>query len=525
MATSTSSVSGLVSGLDTATIVSQLMQIEAQPQTDLKNQQAQVQSSVTALQSIQTKLTTLSTAAGKLQRATNWAAGVATSSDSTIATAAVSTGATNSQLSFTVDRLATTHGVATAQDVSATSTTIASTGSIVLTVGGTAHNLSVGGGSLNEVAAAVNSANLGVRASVVNTGSGYRLQLNATSSGAAAAFSVSGFDGTSGGSVVTTQGVDAQLTLGSGAGAYQVTSSSNTFSGIAPGVTVTALKKSDTAVQITTQSDPGGLADNVQALVDAANSVLGEITTDTAYDASTKTAGVLNGDYSMRRVSQSIINSITAGVNQSNLKSPALAGVSVDKNGQVTFDRTKFLAAYTADPKAVESLFTQHATTTGSVAFVYAGDGVKAGTYDVNVDAVGVTTIGTIGGATATGSSSSLAVVPTDPKLGGLTISFIGSATGTIGTISYEPGLAQRLVDALKTATDTQNGYVKADVDSRNSQVTRLQKTIDDYGVRLAQHEAALKAQYAALETALGTLKSQGDSLTSALASLTKTGG
>ena len=156
---------------------------------------------------------------------------------------------------------------------------------------------------------------------------------------------------------------------------------------------------------------------------------------------------------------------------------------------------------------------------------MYAGDGVKAGTYDVNVDAVGVTTIGTIGGATATGSSSSLAVVPTDPKLGGLTISFIGSATGTIGTISYEPGLAQRLVDALKTATDTQNGYVKADVDSRNSQVTRLQKTIDDYGVRLAQHEAALKAQYAALETALGTLKSQGDSLTSALASLTKTGG
>ena len=50
------SIGGLISGLDTATIISQLMQLEAQPQTRLKTKVTVEQSAVTALQALNTKL-------------------------------------------------------------------------------------------------------------------------------------------------------------------------------------------------------------------------------------------------------------------------------------------------------------------------------------------------------------------------------------------------------------------------------------------------------------------------------------
>ena len=42
-----------------------------------------------------------------------------------------------------------------------------------------------------------------------------------------------------------------------------------------------------------------------------------------------------------------------------NPQSPGLAGVSIDGTGKFTFDRTKFLAAFDADPQGVTKLFAQ----------------------------------------------------------------------------------------------------------------------------------------------------------------------
>ena len=72
-----------------------------------------------------------------------------------------------------------------------------------------------------------------------------------------------------------------------------------------------------------------------------------------------------------------------------NPPSPGLAGVSIDGTGAFTFDRTKFLAAFDADPQGVTKLFAQGGTAdNGGVQFVSAGDRAVAGTYDVNVTAV-----------------------------------------------------------------------------------------------------------------------------------------
>src|SRR4051794_788095 len=58
-----STVDGLVSGLSTSTIISQLMQIEAQPQAKLKSQVSAESSRISAFQAVNSKLTALQTAA------------------------------------------------------------------------------------------------------------------------------------------------------------------------------------------------------------------------------------------------------------------------------------------------------------------------------------------------------------------------------------------------------------------------------------------------------------------------------
>ena len=84
----TASVSGLVSGLDTASIISQLMQVEAQTQTRIKSRLSSEQSNVTMLQELNSLLAALVTSAGDLALATAWnPVRVTSSSDLVSATA------------------------------------------------------------------------------------------------------------------------------------------------------------------------------------------------------------------------------------------------------------------------------------------------------------------------------------------------------------------------------------------------------------------------------------------------------
>src|SRR2546423_9584488 len=70
---STQSVSGLASGIDTSTIIDQLMALERQPQTRLKTQVSISAARKTALSDVQTRLENLQLAAEDLKSVTLWA--------------------------------------------------------------------------------------------------------------------------------------------------------------------------------------------------------------------------------------------------------------------------------------------------------------------------------------------------------------------------------------------------------------------------------------------------------------------
>ena len=137
---------------------------------------------------------------------------------------------------------------------------------------------------------------------------------------------------------------------------------------------------------ITVSRDDAGIADKVQAAVDAANKVRDTVSQLTAYDPTSNTASPLTGDSNAARLMSALTNSFIGAVPGANPQSPGLAGVSIDRTGKFTFDRAKFLAAFNADPAGVSKLFAQGGSADdANVSFVSAGDRAIAGTYHVVV--------------------------------------------------------------------------------------------------------------------------------------------
>ncbi len=253
----------------------------------------------------------------------------------------------------------------------------------------TGNNVSTGDGSLATVVGNINAAGAGVTASAVQVGvNSFRLQLTANHAGALNGENIdsSAFNDNVGGFLELSTAKDAQVTVGSGPGSYTVTSDTNSVSGLLPGITVNLLQESTSAVTVTVGRDDASIADKVQALVDAANGVQTTVDGLTKYDPTSNSGSPLTGDATANQLMTALTNSVIGTVAGANPKSPGLAGVSIDKTGMFTFDRTKFLAAFAADPSGVTKLFAQGGSSdNNNVQFVSAGDRAVAGSYDVNV--------------------------------------------------------------------------------------------------------------------------------------------
>src|SRR6185503_3316930 len=104
------SVDGLVSGMDTTSIISQLMSTEAGPQNALKTKLGATQTTASAYRTVNTTFLAITAAADAALKPDLWATTKATSSVAS-AVASASSGALTGSLTFTVDRLASGHAV------------------------------------------------------------------------------------------------------------------------------------------------------------------------------------------------------------------------------------------------------------------------------------------------------------------------------------------------------------------------------------------------------------------------------
>jgi flagellar hook-associated protein 2 len=364
--TTTTTVDGLVSGLDTTSIINQLISLQAAPQNQLKSTLSSTQAEVNGLQSINTKMSALQTAAEKLGQASTWGAVAATSSAASV-TATAASGALVGSLTFDVTGLAAAKSSVSSQTWSSTTASGAFTDSpieIHAADGSLRASITPKGTSLGDVVKAINaSTTAGVTASAVQVSPGsYRLQLTAKSPGTANDFSVTGAGGAPLASGLTfdtaTAARNATLHVGDAGSGYDVTSSSNTFEGLMPGLTlkVSALQS---GVTVQTSKDTTSITAAVQAVVDALNAALSSIGNQTSAgtvsaSGSRSGVGALAGDSGMRSLSTSLLNTVTHGVGG---KSLAALGIATTRDGSITFDATKFGTALQADPAGVQATF------------------------------------------------------------------------------------------------------------------------------------------------------------------------
>lgn len=381
-------IDGMVSGLDTTSLIKQLMQVEAMPQTLLKSKQSTTQTFVSALQSLNAKVSSVADAAAKAAKATSWSAYTATSSAPTTTVTASAT-AQPGTVSFTVDAVAASRVSVTAQ--------VKDDGSLVPEVppavtvrkgDGTFVTVEPTTGSLADIAKAVNSAaDAGVKATVVRVTNGtdgsapeYRLQLTGTTTGekagdfalfrgrvtattAADDLTAARLDGTT---VRAAQ--DATVTLWKGVAGLEQSykQASNTFSGLMTGVdvTVSAVTAADQdPVTVTVARDDAALAKLASGLVGSLGVVLSEISSRTAVTTKTNTdgttsvtGGILSGDSAVRSIQQQLVTAASYAVDG---KSPSTVGIVLGRDGSFTFDEAKFKAALADDPAGVQSMVTQ----------------------------------------------------------------------------------------------------------------------------------------------------------------------
>ncbi len=340
-------------GLNTANIVDQLMQLEAIPRKRLQIQQAAQESVITTLRGLNTRLAVFESAAKSLATPAKWAALVATSSDPKVAVK-ISPSATSGQLSVTTEQVARPHQLGFSQPAALSDVVTDATNKVRLDLlDGTVQDIDAGDGTLSSVVAAINNAGAGVTAAAVRTGPGtYQLLVTSDATGAASDFSLTNTDGSAllGGSTARA-GSDARISLGTG---ITVTSASNTFTDLVPGVSITlsddtvigstasvAFKRDDSTAQATIK----GFVDQVNGLLDFIAEQTGGIGAK---------AGKLAGDPTARGLRDQILDSlrVPGGGSLSDL------GIQITQFGRLELNETKLSAALAADPVAVQAMFT-----------------------------------------------------------------------------------------------------------------------------------------------------------------------
>jgi flagellar hook-associated protein 2 len=348
------SFSGLGSGIDTAAIVTALMRVERLPIDRINTQKTELRQKQGVVQEVNGLLGKLRDAASAMYSVGALQEKAATSADTAIANATVSSSAAAGTYNVNVTALARAHTLATAANP-----TLVTGQSLSITAGGATVNVAVDAAdTLQTFADRINSTeDVGASASVINN----KLVLIAKDSGTAGALTLGGTAAAGLGFAETQAGQDASATING----LVVTSAGNSIAGAINGVTLNLSKEG--ATTITVGADTASSVTGVQKFVDAYNAVMKNVKLATSYDVATQTAGTLQGDQTMsslasqlRGIAGSSVTGLTGAYD-----SLSQIGITSARDGTLTLDKNALSVALTADADAVRKVFGKDDGVTG----------------------------------------------------------------------------------------------------------------------------------------------------------------
>ncbi len=359
------SAPGVGSGLDVRGIISELMAIERQPLARLQQQQSSFQARLSAFGQVNSALSKLRDAAAELVKPATFTAGKASVSNALALSASASTSSTPGVFTVQVDQLARSQRMATSGLAEPT----VAAGDITITVGSNDPvTVSVGpGATLADMRDAINSADAGVTARLINNGSFNQLVVTGNETGTANAFTLTGSGGLSGFDFDADAGArrsaqDSRVVVDG----ITVTRGSNTLNDVIEGVTLNLLAVTETEATVTIARDTDVAKKAIQDFVKAYNDLNTLLREQTSFNAETRRAGTLNGDSAIRSI-QTQIRNILRNPLEGLEGATALAdiGLRFNTDGSIAITESELDTALADPSKNVQSLFAGNGTVTG----------------------------------------------------------------------------------------------------------------------------------------------------------------
>ena len=446
------SFSGLASGLETDKIIAALVGVAEVPIDRLKTKKSNYTIQKSKVSSLSTYLSTLQTAAKKMDTATEFKAYTASVSTADAAYVAATAGTSAAPGTYTMEIINLASAERTYSDTFASKTTtgLLGTGTLAIQVGtAAAVNISIDDSTdtLEGVASKINSSGAAVSAGVMYDGANYRLVVTGNKTGAdnAIAFSEGGTLGLGLDSLPNQaqEALDAELVIDG----FNITSSTNKVATAIPGVTLDLIKSTGaSSVTVKVAEDLDTVVKNITEMVDAYNNIAKFLKAEFTYTKGMNAQATLMGDMAVRNVQSQLRRIMAGAVSTADEPYTALSrvGITSNKDGTLAVSATKLKAALAEDLEGVTKLFT-----------------VTDNNDDTANDGVMVT----------------LARDITD---------YVQSPDGLLAA-------RQKGIDAS--------------IKQINSRISTLERSIDSY-------EKGLKRQFAALENLLADLQSQGNFLT-----------
>jgi flagellar hook-associated protein 2 len=389
---STSSV-GASGGLDVQSLVSQLMSLERRPIDKLNSQVDSYQNKISSFGTLKGLVSSFQTSLQSLN--SNFQEFTATPSDASVFSASASTSAAAGSYSLDVANLARAQSLVAAGQTSSTAaigdgtpTTITfdfgtiSGGTLTSGVYSGAAFASNGNGtksvtidgtnnSLQGIRDAINTAKIGVTATIVNDGSGtpYRLALASESSGVSNSLKIttSGGDG-----AIDTllahdpAGLPAAQHLNQTVAAQNanftvngiaITSPSNKVTDAIQGVTLTLTKPTTVQANLTVARNTDAVKTAVSGFVDSYNAMVSQFKSRSAFgNSADKTKPALAGDSTVRLMLgqlHGVFNTAASGT----LTSLSQVGITTKSDGTLKLDSSKLDSAMANNFTDVTNLF------------------------------------------------------------------------------------------------------------------------------------------------------------------------
>jgi len=350
--------SGLATGLDTAAIVSQLVELRRAPMYRLQSRKKNFETQISALATMKTKLIAMQDAMAALDSANEFSSLKATSNDEEFVTITAGSDAAAGNYDIEVISMATAQKTAS-QGYDDLNTSVGS-GIISFSVNGETTDLNLTGyTSLEGLKNIINNDVDGVTAAIINDGSGsgnYTLVLSGEEAGSDNAFTLD-VSGLSGGTTPLFTNIqeagDAQIILDN----TPITMGSNSSDEVISGLTINLHKITDHAneqkVNLKVEVDSEGISEKVKTFVDKYNDLFAFIEKEGGTD------GDLKGNPTLRSVASRIENLSISALEGTlgSITSFHQVGISRGDGRQLDWDAAKFKDALSDDFNGVRDLF------------------------------------------------------------------------------------------------------------------------------------------------------------------------